>query len=107
MAVPPDESETDVSMLEVVASDSIVATLQTTMEHGQSILVTDYRHQEEFMTRPSRESVLQRLSEALLRHSLSKVRFVVSVSVAHLNLAPLSKQSWEQERIAVSSYMML
>jgi hypothetical protein len=87
MAVPPDESEADVSMLEVVAADSpsIVATLQTTMEHGPSILVTDYRHQEEFTTRPSRESVLQRLSEAFLRHSLSEVRLVVaSVSVAYI-----------------------
>jgi hypothetical protein len=98
MAVPPDESETDVSMLEVVAtdSDSIVATLQTTMEHGQSpsILVTDYRHQEEFTTRPSRESVLQRLSEALLRHSLCKVRFVVSVFSCILSLRHChSKQS--------------
>ncbi len=30
--------------------------------------------QEEYITRTSRESVLQRLSEALLRHSLAKVR---------------------------------
>jgi hypothetical protein len=87
MAVAPDgrdrERETDVSMLEVVAADSIVGTLQTqtTMEREQFIVVTDYHHQEEFTTRPSRESVLQRLSEALLRHSLAKVRVCVPVCV--------------------------
>lgn len=87
MAVAPDgrdrERETDVSMLEVVAADSIVGTLQTqtTMEREQFIVVTDYHHQEEFTTRPSRESVLQRLSEALLRHSLAKVRVCVCTCV--------------------------
>jgi hypothetical protein len=103
MALPPDESETDVSMLEVVTAGSIVGTLQTPMEHEQLIVVADDHHQhhhrqnqqqhqhrqEEFTTRPSRESILKRLSEALLRHSLAKVRFVVSVVVVPLNLTKL------------------
>lgn len=79
MAVPPD-NQID-TMLEVeVANRSPTRSAATTtqvlpfpssLSHFPIMISMT---QEEYAVRPSRESVLQRLSEALLRRSLAKVR---------------------------------
>ena len=83
MAVPP-ENQTDINMLEVEVPNTR-ATTPTNGHHRQALpfsTSTINGHapimismaQEEYTSRQSRESVLQRLSEALLRRSLTKVR---------------------------------
>jgi len=83
MAGPPNDPP-DVTMLEVVATPEM--TVSTTAHSSESSIFSSTlpttnngpimisMSQDEYTSRTSRETVLQRLSEALLRHSLAKVR---------------------------------